>query len=127
MQRDRLPRAGAVVRLGRAASIQFALAPILFRVIRVHDWNTYDGWAWIDGYELNNRGDAVVRRSVFIQVNGIQQAHFTLSPPPVPARGTTNRAKPTSARNPRGNGPRSNDPRGNDPRGNSPRGNAEPT
>jgi hypothetical protein len=46
----------------------------MFRVIRVHDWQTYDGWAWLDGYQLNSVGDAVERRSIFVQVNGLQQA-----------------------------------------------------
>jgi len=32
---------------------------MMFRVIRVHDWQTYDGWAWLDGYQLNSVGDAV--------------------------------------------------------------------
>ena len=62
----------------RAASVQFA-APMLFRVIRVHDWSTYDGWAWLDGYELNTSGDAVDRRSIFVQVGGLQRAHVTVS------------------------------------------------
>ena len=62
----------------RAASVQFA-APMLFRVIRVHDWSTYDGWAWLDGYELNTSGDAVDRRSIFVQVSGLQRAHVTVS------------------------------------------------
>jgi len=53
--------------------VQFA-APLLFRVIRVHDWSTYDGWAWLDGYELNTAGEAVDRRSIFVQVNGLQHA-----------------------------------------------------
>lgn len=66
-----LPRSGDIVRLGRAASVQFA-APILFRVIRVHDWPTYEGWIWLDGYELNQIGDAVERRSVFVQISGLQ-------------------------------------------------------
>jgi hypothetical protein len=46
---------------------------MLFRVIRVHDWPTYDGWVWLDGYELNAAGDAVERRSIFVQVNGLRQ------------------------------------------------------
>jgi hypothetical protein len=44
----------------------------MFRVIRVHDWSTYDGWAWLDGYELDSTGDAVERRSIFVQVRGLQ-------------------------------------------------------
>jgi len=55
--------------------VQFAAAPLLFRVIRVHDWSTYDGWAWLDGYELNSIGEAVDRRSIFVQVGGLQPAN----------------------------------------------------
>jgi hypothetical protein len=72
-----VPRSGEVIRVTRAASVQFA-SPMLFRVIRVHDWSTYDGWAWLDGYELNTSGDAVDRRSIFVQVSGLQRAHVTL-------------------------------------------------
>ena len=68
-----LPRSGDVLRVTRAASVQFT-TPMLFRVIRVHDWSTYNGWAWLDGYELNGAGDAVERRSIFVQLDGLQQA-----------------------------------------------------
>ena len=74
-----LPRSGDVLRITRAASVQFT-APMLFRVIRVHDWSTYDGWAWLDGYELNARGEAVERRSIFVKVEGLQRAQ--VGPPP---------------------------------------------
>lgn len=67
-----LPRSGDVLHVTRAASVQF-VEPMLFRVIRVHDWPTYDGWVWLDGYELNAAGDAVERRSIFVQVNGLRQ------------------------------------------------------
>lgn len=66
-----LPRSGDVIKVTKEASVQFT-APMLFRVIRVHDWPTYDGWAWLDGYELNSAGDAVERRSIFVQVSGLQ-------------------------------------------------------
>lgn len=66
-----LPRAGDVLRITKAASVQF-IEPMLFRVIRVHDWATYDGWVWLDGYQLNGAGDAVERRSIFVQVAGLQ-------------------------------------------------------
>ncbi|WP_188120515.1 hypothetical protein [Actinoplanes lobatus] len=68
-----LPRSGDVIHVTRAASVQFA-SPMLFRVIRVHDWPTYEGWVWLDGYELNSAGDAVERRSIFVQVNGLRPA-----------------------------------------------------
>ncbi|HEX5740757.1 MAG TPA: hypothetical protein VFY17_04290 [Pilimelia sp.] len=67
-----LPRSGDVLEVTRSASVQF-VSPLLFRVIRVLDWPTYDGWAWLDGYSLNSAGDAVERRSIFVQVNGLRQ------------------------------------------------------
>lgn len=67
-----LPRSGDVLRVTKAASVQFA-QPLLFRVIRVHEWSTYDGWAWLDGYQLNTAGDAVERRSIFVRLKGLQQ------------------------------------------------------
>jgi hypothetical protein len=66
-----LPRSGEVIHVTKAASVQFA-APMLFRVIRVHDWPTYEGWVWLDGYELNAAFDAVERRSIFVQVHGLR-------------------------------------------------------
>jgi hypothetical protein len=71
-----VPRPGEVVRVTRKASVQFT-SPLLFRVIRVHERSTYDGWAWLDGYELNSAGDAVDRRSIFVQIGGLQRAHIT--------------------------------------------------
>ncbi|MFC0005077.1 hypothetical protein [Micromonospora siamensis] len=67
-----LPRSGDVLHVTRTASVQF-LRPIMFRVIRVHDWPTYDGWVWLDGYELNASGDAVNRRSIYVQAAGLRQ------------------------------------------------------
>ena len=68
-----LPRAGQVLHVGREASLQFELNPLLFRVIRVMDLSTYDGWIWLDGYQLNELGDAVERRSIFVQLAGLRQ------------------------------------------------------
>lgn len=65
------PRAGDILHVTREASVQF-VTPLLFRVIRVHDWPTYDGWLWLDGYQLNGAGDAVERRSIFVQQDGLQ-------------------------------------------------------
>ena len=66
-----LPRTGDVLCVTRAASAQFT-EPIMFRVIRVHDWQTADGWAWLDGYQLDSSGDAVERRSIFVQLVGLR-------------------------------------------------------
>jgi hypothetical protein len=51
---------------------------MMFRVIRVHDWQTYDGWTWLDGYQLDSGGDAVERRSIFVQIDGLQHGQATL-------------------------------------------------
>jgi hypothetical protein len=71
-----LPRTGDVLRVTKTASVQFT-QPMLFRVIRVHDWQTYDGWAWLDGYQLNASGDAVERRSIFVLLQGLQPGFVT--------------------------------------------------
>ncbi|SCG79489.1 hypothetical protein GA0070609_5917 [Micromonospora echinaurantiaca] len=76
-----LPRSGDVLHVTRAASVQF-LRPIMFRVIRVLDWPTYDGWLWLDGYELNAAGDAVNRRSIFVQRQGLRQLRAAPEPRP---------------------------------------------
>ncbi len=68
-----LPTSGQLLRITRAASVQFH-KPMMFRVIRVLDWNTYDGWAWLEGYQLNTAGEAVERREIFVQLNGLQSA-----------------------------------------------------
>ncbi|MFF0717583.1 hypothetical protein [Micromonospora sp. NPDC003816] len=65
------PRAGDLLRVGPEASVQF-VRPILFRVIRVLEWTTYDGWRWLEGYQVNDRGEAVHRRAIFVQPAGLR-------------------------------------------------------
>jgi len=91
-----LPRSGDVLRVTRAASVQFS-TPMLFLVIRVHDWSTYDGWAWLDGYELNSLGEAVERRSIFVQLGGLQSAQVGPMPNRYRAAPAVNRS-PVSSR-----------------------------
>jgi len=66
-------RAGDVILLSRAASPQF-VTPIGFRVIREEPATTAedDGWVWLDGYQLDDQGEAVERRSVFVQRTGVR-------------------------------------------------------
>ncbi|MGW0505482.1 hypothetical protein [Micromonospora sp. NPDC003241] len=59
--------------LTREASPQFH-RPIHFRLIRVLDWTTFDGWIWLEGYQLDKRGVAVEWRSVFVLVVGLRTA-----------------------------------------------------
>ena len=64
------PRSGDLMAVGRAASVQFdGRNAMTFRVIRVHDWPTYHGWAWLDG---NGNGTDVERRSIFVQPSGLR-------------------------------------------------------
>ncbi|SCL16980.1 hypothetical protein [Micromonospora inyonensis] len=67
----RKPRAGEVLHITRAASVQF-VRPFMFRVIRtLDDMLTYDGWLWIEGYQLAPSGDAVARRSLYVMPAGL--------------------------------------------------------
>ncbi|GIJ23927.1 hypothetical protein [Micromonospora lutea] len=53
--------------LTREASPQFG-KPITVRVIRERsDLLTYDGWAWIEVYQLDARGDAIDRRELYVR------------------------------------------------------------
>ncbi|MER7995282.1 hypothetical protein [Micromonospora chalcea] len=64
-------KAGDLLRLGRAASVQFC-RPITVRVIReITDRHPYDGWTWIEAYELNGKGVAVAKRELFVRLAGL--------------------------------------------------------
>lgn len=65
-------KAGDILHLTRAASPQF-VRPILFSLIKIRDdIRTYDGWKWIDGYQLDDAGYATSRRELFVLESGIQ-------------------------------------------------------
>ncbi|MBM0239594.1 hypothetical protein JNW88_25060 [Micromonospora sp. ATA32] len=69
---DGPPCPGDVLLVGRAASVQF-IRPIRFQVIRViSEWVTYDGWTWLHGYSLDQRGKAVAKRELFVQPAGLE-------------------------------------------------------
>ncbi|MFI6133145.1 hypothetical protein [Micromonospora sp. NPDC051141] len=66
-------KAGDLLHVTRAAGPQF-VRPFGFRLIRALDWTTFDGWIWLDGYQLDERGDAVARRSIFVMQSGLRPA-----------------------------------------------------
>ncbi|GLZ60114.1 hypothetical protein [Micromonospora sp. NBRC 107095] len=69
---EKLLKAGDVVCLTTAASVQF-LRPIFVRVIReLPERHTYDGWVWVEGYQLNAAGDAVARRELYVRRAGVR-------------------------------------------------------
>ncbi|PTA45280.1 hypothetical protein [Micromonospora sp. RP3T] len=86
-------RTGDLLRLDRAASVQFC-RPITVRVIReITDRQTFDGWTWIEVYELDGNGDAVAKRELFVQPIGLRWLNATVSERPALSRST-----PTAAR-----------------------------
>ena len=67
-----MARAGDILQITRTASIQFdGDRAIWFRLIRMHPRPTCAGWVWLDGYELDRYGNAVVRREIFVQSAGV--------------------------------------------------------
>ena len=66
---------GTVLHVGGEASVQFAGARALtFRLIRVDQRATYDGWLWLDGYVLGPTGTALQRRRIFVRREGLRAA-----------------------------------------------------
>ncbi|MET8352365.1 MULTISPECIES: hypothetical protein [unclassified Micromonospora] len=65
--------AADLVLVDRSASPQFVV-PIRFRLIRVLDrTTTYDGWAWLDGYQVNRTGQAFARREIYVQPENLRK------------------------------------------------------
>ncbi|MFG1678393.1 hypothetical protein [Micromonospora sp. NPDC049282] len=75
-----LIKGGDVLQLTRSASVQF-VRPIIVHVIReIIDRHCYDGWTWIEAYELNAKGEAAAKRELFVQPDGLRWL-----PAPTPA------------------------------------------
>jgi hypothetical protein len=75
---EAFPHPGDVLRVDAAASVQFQGDRALdFRVIQVDRRPTYDGWLWLDGYVLNQRGRAMQRRRIFVREGGLQRSYVT--------------------------------------------------
>ncbi|MEU7780876.1 hypothetical protein [Micromonospora parva] len=82
-------KAGDVVLLTVAASVQFR-EPIVVRVIReIPDRHTYDGWLWLDAYQLDPKGEAVARRELFVLRAGVRRQTPGDARRPTPARRRT--------------------------------------
>jgi hypothetical protein len=68
------PKPGDVLVIDRRASVQFAVNVLIFRVIRVDQRATYDGWVWLLGYSLTPKGEAIEKREIFVQRTGLRPA-----------------------------------------------------
>jgi hypothetical protein len=77
------PKPGDVLYVNRQASVQFAGdRTLIFRVIKVSDRPTYHGWIWLTGYVLDQKGNALDRREIYVRTAGLQRA----APPPARVR-----------------------------------------
>lgn len=87
-----MPRPGEVVRITVHASVQFIAVPAFnFRIIGHHTLgSTPDGWIWLEGYQLDARGEAVERRTILVQPAGLISATGAPVPSP-PVRRPVNR------------------------------------
>lgn len=97
----RRPEPGDLLHIDGRASVQFAGDRALtFRVVSVCDRPTYAGWIWLTGYVINRRGNATIRREIYVQLAGLHPApgntaHRSVRPPPASsyaARHDQNRA-----------------------------------
>ncbi|MFI6240842.1 hypothetical protein ACIBEF_13285 [Micromonospora sp. NPDC050795] len=70
----RSPKPGDELWIDREASVQFRRQRFRFRVISVCPKPTYRGWAWLTGYQLDARGNAVDKREIFVQLAGLHPA-----------------------------------------------------
>lgn len=106
-----IPQPGAVYHLGPDCGVQWRIRPIYFRVIRVQPGPTWEGCAFLEGYEVNDSGDAVARRVAYVILAGLVlvQAPATAAPaarrpvnrsPSIPQQRTAGTAR-TTARSPR--------------------------
>lgn len=78
-------RGGDLIHLTRETSPQF-VRPITVRVIReLPDRHTYDGWTWIEAYELGPDGLARRRRELYVRRAGVR---WLPSPAPAAPRPT---------------------------------------
>lgn len=72
---------GDLLLIGEACSVQFAGDRALrLRLVSVDPRPTYQGWVWLTGYVLNDKGLAVDRREVFVQQAGVRMLRAGLAP-----------------------------------------------
>ncbi|WP_326558947.1 hypothetical protein [Micromonospora sp. NBC_01796] len=87
-----LPEPGDILLIGERASVQFAGDRALtLRLISRSREPTCDGWIWLTGYVLDQRGKATEKREVYVQLAGLR-------PPPTsatkPVRAADRRGRP---------------------------------
>lgn len=92
--------AGTVLRIGRAAGVQYGGDRTLtIRVVSVDPRPTYEGSAWVTGYVLNRRGDATAKRELYIDVTAGVEVLSTPATRPA-ARPASGQPRPPATRVP---------------------------
>ncbi|MEU8219324.1 hypothetical protein AB0C47_26575 [Micromonospora taraxaci] len=87
---------GDLLLIGEACSVQFADdRELRLRLVSVDPRPTYQGWVWLTGYVLNDKGLAVDKREVFVQQAGLRVLHAA----PVP-RARAPRSAPAPGKSP---------------------------
>ena len=68
-----VPHPGDVLVVDHEASVQFSgRRQLRLRVISVCEKSTYQGWAWMNGYVLDDSGAAIERREIFVRLEGLR-------------------------------------------------------
>lgn len=95
----RRPRTGDVVKIGSEASVQFAGdRSLILRITKVCDKPTYDGWIRLTGYVLDEGGQTIERREVFVQVAGVRLLRAAPADIPVRVRSASARVPASRAK-----------------------------
>ncbi|WBC12796.1 hypothetical protein O7600_16560 [Micromonospora sp. WMMA1998] len=70
-----IPKPGDVLHVGGGASVQFdGDRALIFRVIKVSGELAFHDWIWLTGYVLDQKGNALARREIFVQKAGLYRA-----------------------------------------------------
>ena len=73
-----IPHTGELVWICRRASVQFDGDQAFWaRMIRALDIPTYHGWAWLDVYQVNEEWNAIDRRRILVQIDGLRPGRQT--------------------------------------------------
>ncbi|MGC4886357.1 hypothetical protein [Micromonospora sp. NBC_01392] len=70
-----VPKPGDVLYVNRGASVQFGGdRALIFRVIKISGELVHHDWIWLTGYVLDQAGNALARREIFVQKAGLLRA-----------------------------------------------------
>lgn len=86
-------KSGHVYQVGEACGVPHGFRPIYFRVGSVDPASTWEGMAWLSGYELDQAGRAVEHRRIYVIVAGLVDVTDTC---PRPARRRPRNAGPSA-------------------------------